>query len=94
MTPYRATIVWLDAHQDPTRQIYSLDDLGHEPLRVETEGWVVKEDATGVTTFSERIVNGDGTYAWRGFGFTPRGMIVEVVELGPKKRKRQATPPP
>lgn len=92
MTPFPALILWNDAHGDATQQVYDLKDLAHAPLVMHTLGWVVKDDATGVTMFTERVDPGDGTVSWRGRGFIPRGMVLEVRKLG-LPRKRTAPPP-
>jgi hypothetical protein len=94
--PYMGLVTWLDAHGDAAQQVWDLSSLDHRPLVMETLGWVVREDATGVTLFTERVSNSDGTFSWRGRGFIPAGMLVSVhrVEI-PKRRlpKGGATTP-
>lgn len=91
MTPFFAIVTWNDAWGDAVKQVWEVETISHQPLRIHTAGWVVKEDAMGVTLFTDLVENGDGTHAFRGHGFIPRGMIVEVKRPGeaPGKRKRK-----
>jgi len=87
MTPYPALIEWHDAHGDATQQVWELERAEHGPLVIKTLGWVTRDDKVGVTAFTERIDNQDGTFAWRGRGFIPRGMVVKVTPLGSTRKK-------
>ncbi len=87
MTPYPALIEWHDAHGDATQQVWNLESAEHLPLVIKTLGWVTQNDKVGVTAFTERIDNADGTFSWRGRGFIPRGMIVKVTALGVSRKK-------
>jgi hypothetical protein len=89
LTPYLGLVQWNDAHGEPTKQVWTLDDSGHNPLVIKTLGWITREDKVGVTMYTERIDNEDGTFSYRGRGFIPRGMIVSVVELTVKRGKRK-----
>jgi hypothetical protein len=86
LTPYMAVVEWNDAHGDASKQVWSLDSSNHAPLVIQTLGWVTREDKVGVTMFTERIENADGSFAWRGSGFIPRGMVVSVTDLTPKAK--------
>lgn len=87
MTPYPALLRWADAHSDVVLQTWDLDTFTHSPLIVETLGWVVKYDDTGLSMFTERIDNQDGTFSYRGRGFVPAGMVLEVTPLEGKPRR-------
>lgn len=83
-------LVWEDAHGDPTRQVWSLEELvAHQPLIVESLGWILIEDPRGVTLAQERIQNEDGTFSYRGVGFVPRGMIRSVQTLARPRLRPQ-----
>ena len=78
-------VTWDDAH-------VSLDEYNqgeierdvHKACRVNTFGLVVADSAAGITLAMQEGVE-DGKF--RHVNFIPRGMIVEVVDLGmPKKR--------
>jgi hypothetical protein len=79
-TPYFAIVRWNDAHSIPG-QIDDASSVRHAPLRVHTSGWVIQDDADGLTVFGERIDQGDGSLSWRQHGFIPRGMIEGVTVL-------------
>jgi len=81
MTPYLARVRWDDAHGDANQTVYDLTDLAHEPLVVESVGYVVRKDDTGVTMFTDRVHQQDGSFSWRGRGFIPNGMIREIKRL-------------
>jgi hypothetical protein len=89
--PYPAILEWNDAHSDVTEQVWSVGEVAHGPLVIRTLGWVTRYDATGVTMFTERIDNQDGTFSYRGRGFVPAGMVVSVMELveTPKRRRKK-----
>jgi hypothetical protein len=89
LIPYFGLVEWLDAHGEPTKQVWTLDDAGHAPLVIKTLGWITREDKVGVTMYTERIDGEDGTFSYRGRGFIPRGMIVSVTELTVKRGKRK-----
>lgn len=90
-------VTWDDAHGTNLGD-YSESEIErdfHKPARYTTFGLLVKENEAGVTLASDVS---EGTY--RGVAFIPRGMIVEIVNLGvpqkrePRKRKETREEPP
>lgn len=82
----RILVHWLDASGDLTKQVWSGDEVKHEPLHVYTLGYLWKEDDIGVTMFTEYIE--DDEVSFRGRMFIPKGMIVEVSTLNVSKTKK------
>jgi hypothetical protein len=78
-------VTWDDAHGTNLGD-YSESEIErdfHKAARYTTFGLLVKEDTAGVTLASDVS---EGSY--RGVAFIPRGMIVDLVNLGiPQKRK-------
>jgi hypothetical protein len=89
-SPYLAVLRWNDAY-GKQEQVYAEAPTDHAPLVVETAGWISKADDVGVTIFSERIANGDGTYSWRGHGFIPHGMVVAIEPVTAKKPRKPSS---
>lgn len=82
-------VTWDDAHGTNLGD-FSESEIErdfHKAARYTTFGLLVKEDAAGVTLASDVS---EGTY--RGVAFIPRGMIVDLVNLGiPQKRETRKT---
>lgn len=80
-----ACVVWDDAH-------ISLDEYNqgeierdiHKPCRVNIFGLVVADSTAGITLAMQEGAE-DGKF--RHVNFIPRGMIVDVVDLGMPKKK-------
>lgn len=80
-----ACVTWDDAH-------VSLDEYNqgeierdvHKPCRVNSFGLIVGDNEAGITLAMQEGVE-DGKF--RHVNFIPRGMIVEVVDLGPPRQK-------
>lgn len=81
-------VVWDDAH-------ISLDEYTqgeierdvHQPCRVNTFGLCVQDSEAGITLAMQEGAT-DGKF--RHVNFIPRGMIVDVVDLGvPKKKSKK-----
>lgn len=78
-------VTWDDAH-------VSLDEYNqgeierdvHKPCRVNSFGLLVADNETGVTLAMQEGVE-DGKF--RHVNFIPRGMIVDVIDLGIPKKK-------
>lgn len=77
-------VVWDDAHAmlagDYTQQEAQMQF--HKASRYHAFGLLLVEDEKGVTIATEWCDDG-----WRGLNFIPRGMVVEVIDLGVPKRK-------
>ena len=84
-TKHLVCVVWDDAHitLDEYNQAEVERDF-HGPCKVNTFGLLVADDAAGVTLAMQEGAE-DGKF--RHLNFIPRGMIVEVVDLGPPKKK-------
>lgn len=72
-----ATAVWLDASSPAATDTYDASDLGavHLPMQIVTKGWLLRDDASGVTLASEWT----GANSFRGLTCIPRAMIVSVT---------------
>lgn len=55
----------------------------HQPLAIETVGWMLKNDLVGVTIAGECC--GDGDY--RNVTFVPRAMVTAVVAIAARKQR-------
>jgi hypothetical protein len=83
---------WNDAHGSAATS-YSEQNMPHEPKRMATVGWLLKDDDAGVTIMGERCEDRDDETPWRGNTFVPRGMVVEVIPVSPvRKRKKKEIP--
>ncbi len=84
--PRFVTVKWEDAWAD------GVDDTSiekaaekHRPIVMETRGWLIVDNETGVSVFYERTHD---QISYRGRTFIPRGMIVSVTDF-PAKRARK-----
>lgn len=79
-------VVWDDAHisMDEYNQGEIERDI-HKPCRVNTFGLVVADTGAGITVAMQEGAE-DGKF--RHVNFIPRGMIVDVIDLGLPKRKK------
>lgn len=85
--PPRATVWWDDAHS-VTLDLYDHSDLekSHNPYIVGTTGWLLQDDAAGVSiAYSFNVEQKElGPKAdYRGHHFIPRGMIRRIEYLEP-----------
>lgn len=76
-------LTWADAHGSATGS-YTIDEIPHAPVKVQSYGLLLKDDEVGVSLASE-ICDSD---VFRGYGFYPRALIVKVEPIV-KKRKRK-----
>lgn len=87
------SLVWLDAHSPSSTEVVNADNLDemHGTLRINTVGWELRHDDTGVTLASEFCGDGD----FRGVTFVPKALVAERVELKAKgaPRARKAKEP-
>ena len=79
------TVKWNDAHGAgrPT-DYYNADEIPHRPMVMDTVGWLLRDDDTGVSVACEYCAE-DKT--WRGVAFIPRGMVVSVTPVKRPRRK-------
>ena len=86
-----AVVAWLDAHAT-LDEMSEQDIIGaHRPAHIETVGYIVRSDETGVSIAGEWLPaanGGDETY--RSVTFVPRGM---VIEERPARRRKKAPSP-
>jgi hypothetical protein len=86
------TVEWNDAWGSKDDEV-TLEDVAssHKPTIVRTIGWLVYEDAEGVSVFNETY---EGKY--RGRTFIPRAMIRPdgIQLIVPRKRARKPKSPP
>jgi hypothetical protein len=93
--PTLAVVVWDDAWSGGN-DLITLKDVEekHRPSVMQTLGWVLKEDFTGVFVANERCMDlGDECY--RGSTFIPRSLIKSVTpfKLSVPRRKRHEEVP-
>ena len=85
-TYHLVCVIWDDAHMSLDE--YTPDELArdiHRAEKVKSFGLLAKEDATGVTLATDE---GSTDGKFRKVNFIPRGMIVEMIDLGVPKKKR------
>ena len=80
-------IFWEDAHGSAANVTYSIEELPHAPILVESYGILLKQDETGVSIASEKCDKD----CWRGYSFIPAKMILKVEPV--KKPRRKKSPP-
>lgn len=61
----------------------------HEPMVVESLGWVIQDDANGISIVNEKSIE-DGSAIYRGRTFIPRAMIQKVVPYKLSKPRHKA----
>jgi hypothetical protein len=85
------TVVWHDAHASLDE--FSEDEIkkNHKPSLIETRGWILVSDDTGVTYASEWL---DESQTWRGVGFIPRGMVVSETKKAKRTRNAKQSKEP
>lgn len=83
-----AIVVWDDAHGSATKDVTE-KQLPHEPVKMTTMGWLLREDATGVSLANELFVE-EGVNWYRGHTFIPKAMVRSVQKFAlTKTRKRK-----
>lgn len=87
--PY-CVVIWDDAWSDAVNATSQKDapDL-HKAARYETRGWVLVDDARGISIFPERCLD-DGDVSYRGRTFIPRSLVVAVTEVTLKTPRKAA----
>lgn len=82
-------IEWLDAWQDQENFSTAHGILStHEPMPVQTIGWLIHEDHIGVSVANEQSTQ-DGHDVFRGRTFIPRAMIKTVTPFNLTKPRRK-----
>lgn len=84
-------IVWNDAWGTVNVDV-TVDAVPHHPKVMTTRGWLIKEDAVGVSVAVEKSTE-DGIDYYRGHTFIPRGMVSSLSDY-PSKRSRVRKGPP
>ena len=74
---------WNDAHAGGHEQ-YDMASVPHSPMVIQTVGWLLRDDAAGVSVASETVEGG-----YRSYTFVPRGMVIEVKPIKPKRKKKE-----
>lgn len=74
---------WSDAHSPDATQIVDATNLAdiHGTLLIRTVGWELRADEHGVTLANEFC----GDTEFRGTTFVPRSLVVERIELAPRR---------
>ena len=89
-----ALVLWNDAHSPASGDSYTVTSIAevHGSLPVLTAGWVLRDDASGISLAAEWYVEEPN---FRGLTYIPRAMVVEVQRLAmPRQRKKAAVTPP
>lgn len=91
-------VEWDDAWGD-MHEIITPEEVGtkHKPTKMETRGWLLRDDERGLSIFNERCLD-EGDNSYRGRTFIPRAMVkkVKVISKTRKKRNEKVAdlPPP
>ena len=91
-SPTFVIVSWLDAYGDATEEATLANaHQQHKAVRMETAGWLLREDEHGVSIFNERCIDGNEV-VYRGKTFIPKGMVVAVqpFKLSKPRKKRGA----
>jgi hypothetical protein len=93
MEPKFVSCIWLDAVSESTNTatLRSVEE-DHHPARMETVGWLLREDERGVSIFNERCLDGE-EIEYRDRTFIPRGMIQSLTEYKLTKPRQPRKPP-
>lgn len=82
-------VSWDDAHGN-AGTAFSLHEIPHASVQIDTYGFLLREDEKGVSVVNE--VCHDGTY--RGYTYVPRALIIAVEHVAgpakPRGRKSRA----
>lgn len=95
LPPYPFGLVrWMDAHSPAATDAYSATDIDslHRPYPIITMGWILRDDADGVTIGGEWV----GGQEFRNLTIVQRVLVVETVRLKlprPPRAKRPAPSP-
>lgn len=83
-------IVWDDAWADQENfsTAHGIAST-HGPMPVETLGWVIQDDAVGISVVNERSTQ-DGHAVFRGRTFVPRAMIKSVTPFNLTKPRKKS----
>lgn len=85
----RGTVWWDDPQGSATTVINSANIASkHKPVLMETTGWIVRDDADGISICNERYLE-EGEWQYRGHTFIVRSLIKRVQ----KRRRRGRTAP-
>lgn len=94
MFPF-VSVIWDDAWADATDSVGERDhDARHKPTVMETRGWLLRDDAAGVSLFNERCLD-KGEEIYRSRTYIPRLMIKDVIvwKLTKPRKPKPKTPP-
>ncbi len=87
-------VYWDDAWQDQENFATAHGIAStHEAMPIETAGWLIQDDAMGVSLVNERSTQ-DGHDVFRGRTFIPRAMIKDVVPVKITKPRKKDGPKP
>lgn len=63
--------------------------LKHKPMPVETTGWLMIDDAEGVSIANERCLDPENAGAYRGRTFIPRAMVKSIKPFKHARKTRR-----
>lgn len=79
---------WTDAHAGGHEQ-YEMASVPHSPCIIETVGWLLRDDAAGVSVASEFLPE---TSNYRSYTFVPRGMVLETIPITQRAARKVRRP--
>lgn len=84
-------VLWLDASSPGATEVFDANDLKdvHEVMPIITSGWVLREDAKGITLGAEYC----GGTEFRGITHIPAPMLVEVLTSAPPRPRKKPLAP-
>ena len=92
MPPVFAAVEWFDAWADAHDSVGESDaDPKHKATLMQTIGWIVRDDAAGVSLFNERCLD-KGDECFRSRTFIPRAMIHCVTPVRMTKPRKVKAP--
>lgn len=91
MTRKLVILSWHDAHSPDATTSFNVDELDgvHLAMPMQTVGWLLRDDAYGVTVGCESC----GGDTFRGLTIVPRAMVVSVTELATKRTRAPKVTP-
>lgn len=92
-TPTLVLVVWSDAWAESgdSTSVTEAHEK-HRPMTMQTVGWVLREDESGISIFNERCLD-QGEEVYRSRTFIPRAMVKSVTPVVKPRRKRTNPPP-
>jgi len=90
--PSLGIVEWHDAHSPGSTEVVTAEEIHkvHHPLLMTTVGWILADDAVGITIAGEWC----GDHEYRNVTFIPRVLVVNVRAVRAPKKKKGTTVAP